>query len=156
VCGSANGYVESLDPLEGKEEAEREAALRGQMGEVRAHAHRTTLSRRPQSCPGMRDGLTKPELEQEFIVEHDRTGLLEAVALVKRDRAAVALAGARAHHLDPGSAAKVLDDQVERCGAEALPLVALVDQQLPEVVRYVLGAGIDLVADTNPTGVSSA
>ena len=43
MCGSANGYVESLDPLAGKEEAERKEALRGQKGEVRAHAHRTNV-----------------------------------------------------------------------------------------------------------------
>jgi hypothetical protein len=45
VCGSANGYVESLDPLVGKEEAERDEALRGRKGGMRAHAHRPTLSR---------------------------------------------------------------------------------------------------------------
>ena len=44
MCGSANGYVESLDPLLGKEEAERDEAMRGRKGEVRAHAHRPTLS----------------------------------------------------------------------------------------------------------------
>jgi hypothetical protein len=41
VCG--NRYVESLDPLAGKEEAERKEALRGRKGEVRAHAHRTNV-----------------------------------------------------------------------------------------------------------------
>ena len=45
MCGSANGYVESLDPLLGKEEAERDEAQRGQKGVTRAHAHRTTLAR---------------------------------------------------------------------------------------------------------------
>jgi hypothetical protein len=48
VCGSANGYVESLDPLLGKEEAERDEARRGRKGEIRAHAHRPTLSGSPR------------------------------------------------------------------------------------------------------------
>ncbi len=41
VCGSANGYVESLDPLAGKEGAKREQTLRGRKEEVRARAHAT-------------------------------------------------------------------------------------------------------------------
>ncbi len=45
MCGSANGYVESLDPLLGKEEAERDEAQRDREGEVRFHAHRATLAR---------------------------------------------------------------------------------------------------------------
>jgi hypothetical protein len=44
VCGSANGYVESLDPLLGKEEAERDEVQRGRKGGMRAHAHRATLA----------------------------------------------------------------------------------------------------------------
>jgi uncharacterized protein (DUF849 family) len=67
-------------------------------------------------------------------------------SLVEADRAAVALAGARVQHLHSRSATEVLDDQVERCSTEALPLVALVNEQLPQVVRYVVGT-IDLVGD---------
>jgi hypothetical protein len=45
-AGSADGYVESLDPLAGKEEAqleetERDEALLGRNGRVRAGAHWT-------------------------------------------------------------------------------------------------------------------
>ena len=64
-------------------------------------------------------GLAELELKQYLIVEYDLSGLLEAVALVEGDRAAFALTGARAQHLDSGSAAQVLDDQVEGRGAEA-------------------------------------
>jgi len=84
--------------------------------------------------------LAKLEPEQDFIVENDVARLLEAVALVKRDRAAVALTGARAQDLDTGSTAEVLDDQVECRGADAQSLVALVNEELPEVLRYVIGA----------------
>ena len=66
--------------------------------------------------------------------------------LVEGERAAVALTGARVQRVDSGSAAEVLDDQVERRSAEALPLVALVDEELPQVLRYVVGI-VDLVGD---------
>jgi hypothetical protein len=39
VCGSADGYVESLDPLAGKEEAARAKALRGRKKNLRQSAH---------------------------------------------------------------------------------------------------------------------
>ena len=75
-------------------------------------------------------GLAEPEPKHYLIVEHF-TGVLKAVALVKGDRAAFALTGARAQHLDPWPATEVLDDQVERGSAEALPLITLVNEELP-------------------------
>ena len=90
--------------------------------------------------------LPKPEPEQDLVVEHDLTGLLKPVALVEPEWATVALAGARPEHVDLGSSAEVLNDQVECCRAQASPLVALVNEQLPEVVGDVFGA-VDLVGN---------
>ena len=73
------------------------------------------------------------------------SGSLEAVSLVERDRAALALPDACPHRGD-APVPEVLDDQVERCCTEASSLVALVDQQLPEKVGDVVGAA-DLVRD---------
>ena len=67
-------------------------------------------------------GLAEPEPKPHLIVNHF-TGALKAVALVEGEGAAVAVGGARVQHLDSGSATEVLDDQVERRGAEALALV---------------------------------
>jgi hypothetical protein len=53
VCGSADGYVESLDPLTGKEGTERERALRSLKEEMRARAHRKH-NNPPESPPHAR------------------------------------------------------------------------------------------------------
>ena len=53
------------------------------------------------------------------------SGSFEAVSLVERDRAALALPGARPHRAD-AAVSKELDDQVERRRAIASPLVARV------------------------------
>ena len=83
------------------------------------------------------------------------SGSLEAVSLVERDRAALALPGARPHRAD-APVPEVLDDQVERCCTEASSLVALVDEQLPEIMGDVVGLPTSSAIITNPTGVSSA
>lgn len=72
-------------------------------------------------------------------------GSFEAVSLVERDRAALALPGTPPHRAD-APAPEVLDDQVQRCCTEASSLVALVDEQLPELMSNVVGAA-DLVGD---------
>src|SRR4051794_25451665 len=90
-------------------------------------------------------GLGKPKPQRHLIPGH-LTGALEPVALVERDRAPVAPAGAGIEHLDAGSTTEVLDDQVERGSAEALPLVTLVNEELPQVVRLVVRT-CDLVRD---------
>ena len=70
---------------------------------------------------------------------------LEA-APVEGEGAAVALAGARGQHRDSGLATEILDDQVERGSAKASSLVTLVNVELPEEVRNLLGTS-DLVGD---------
>src|SRR3954468_22483260 len=87
----------------------------------------------------------KPEPKEHLIV-CQFTRALKAVALVELDRAAVALTGARTQHLDAESATEVLDDQIERGSAVALPLVTLVNEQHPQEVGYVVGT-CDLVGD---------
>jgi hypothetical protein len=97
------------------------------------------------------------ELEpKQHLVKADLTGPLEAVALVKGDRAAVALTSARVQHPDSGSATEVLDDQVQRCSAEALSLVTLVNEELPQYCGMYSGLPTSSAVITNPTGVSSA
>src|SRR3954468_12721617 len=91
-------------------------------------------------------GLAELEPEQHLVVVAQLAGPLEAVALVEADRAALALTGARAQRLDSRPDTEVLDEQVERRRGEALPLVALVDEELPEVVRHVVGT-CDVVGD---------
>src|SRR5438128_7046617 len=91
-------------------------------------------------------GLAKLELQQDLVVEDDFAGSLEAVALVEADWAPLPLAGACPHDLDFGSLAEVLDDEIERCRAIAPPLVAPVDEQLPEVLRKVVVTS-DIVTD---------
>ena len=90
----------------------------------------------------MRYGDLQP---QHDLVAVQLSGSCEAVSLVERDRAALALPGARPHGAD-APAPEVLDDQVERRRTEAPSLVALVDEQLPEEVGDVVGAA-DLVGD---------
>jgi hypothetical protein len=58
----------------------------------------------------------------------------------------IALAAARPHHVDAGAGPEVLHDEIERRGAVSAPLVPLVDQQPPQVLRDVFGV-VDLVAD---------
>src|SRR5829696_6297336 len=95
--------------------------------------------------PGLAELEPKHHLGVHFVGVHF-AGSLKAVTLVEGDRAALALSGARGQHLDSGPATEVLNDQVERRGAEAMPLVTLVNEKLPQVVRYVLGTS-DLVGD---------
>src|SRR2546421_9556517 len=82
---------------------------------------------------------------EQDLVAVEISGSFEAVPLVERDRAALALSDACPHRAD-APVAEVLDDQVERCCTEASSLVALVDEQLPEKVGNVVGAA-DLVSD---------
>src|SRR6266516_8077815 len=82
---------------------------------------------------------------EQDLVAVEISGSFEAVSLVERDRAALALSDACPHRAD-APVAEVLDDQVERCCTEASSLVALVDEQLPEKMGNVVGAA-DLVGD---------
>ena len=78
MCGSANGYVESLDPLLGKEEAERDEAQGGLKGEMRAHAHGPTLARGPSRSKTQRSKTT-PDLllTPDIALLVDQPGVVE-------------------------------------------------------------------------------
>src|SRR3954453_4717815 len=83
----------------------RFARKAGACGKERADPASRARSRRgPRRA---RSRLAEPEPKHHLVVGVHFAGLLEAIALVEADGAAVALTGARVQHLDSGPATEV-------------------------------------------------
>jgi hypothetical protein len=137
-CGSlgSRSSTRSHPPIEVREHQDVEelgAGSRARLGDPLAAAParrvslpEATLSNRGSAC------LLRDLQPEQDLVAVNISGWFEAVSLVERDRAALALPGARPHRVD-APIPEVLDDQVECCCTEASSLVALVDEQLSRI-----------------------